>query len=87
MSRLNLKYRTPNTYDSASFARIFEEIERVFSSSPRYPAQSSMPTGSYARGDFVPNSAAEELGGRGANMSLPDGFAWLVHRRLLKHDV
>lgn len=74
MGKLSSTYKIPNTYDRASFHRIIDDMERQINTLSegsivaRYTAQITMPTGGglYMPGDFVPNSAVEELGTAGS---------------------
>ena len=73
MSKASLVTKIPNVYNVQAITELFQQVETLLNGIAEgrivafYNARSTVPTtGSFKRGDFVPNSAPSELGGGGS---------------------
>lgn len=73
MSKASLVTKIPDVYNVHAMTELMRQVETLLNGlaesrlAAKYNARSTVPTtGSYAKGDFVPNSAPSELGAPGS---------------------
>ena len=76
MSKVSVSAKVPKQYSADVFGDIVRQLENAVNDLAegkivaRYKARSTAPTGSLAKGDFVPNTNTEEQGTAGAKYVL-----------------